>query len=102
MIWPLNRLVPLASLISTLWGMPGSLLSKSSTNAWPAGASRWSVSKAMFRAEMCSTAPVAAGPLGVLDAGVAAPAAGRGADVVDGLTPMAGIVEGDGTAGAYE
>src|ERR1700675_3083797 len=60
MIWPLNLLAPVASLISTLCGTPRSLLANSRTNAWPAGASSWLVSNWIFWAAMRSVEPAAA------------------------------------------
>src|SRR6476659_7702868 len=105
MIWPLNTLAPLASLISTLCGMPASLLSNSSTNAWPAAASRWLVSNAMFCAEMWSVAPVVAGlppATGTAEAGAVAGATFDSAGPLgDGLMSIPGIVAVDDAGGAY-
>src|SRR5437879_6371907 len=105
MIWPLNMLAPVASLISTLCGMPGSLLSNSSTNALPAGASRWFVSNAMFWAEICSGAAAAAELLAGLGSAAAGPDAAGAADdtgaPADGLMSVPGIVDADGAGGAY-
>ena len=62
-IWPLKTLAPEASRISTLCGMPASLLANSSTQGWPAGAASLSVSNWMFWAAMRTVAPAGAVPL---------------------------------------
>src|ERR1700693_6165039 len=55
MIWPLNIVVPEASLISTLCGMPASLLLKWIVKGVFAGAVTAGCSNAMLMAEICTT-----------------------------------------------